>query len=252
MKPSLLRVPVVLVLVAFTSAWGWDPGEHLPEAHSRTPASETIAMIGTGNVGATLGKLWAARGHTIIYGSRTPDDERVRALVADTGHGATATTQAEAAAGANIVVIPIPPGAIPDVMAALGDLSGKIVIDPTNLVGFEEGFTTAPRDPRQSLAQQVQDLAPGAHVVKALNTLNYTIMEDPSRAGGPVTVPIAGDDAGSKERVASLVEEIGLEPLDVGPLAAAQYLEEMLRLYVGFRTINPGIAFEYHLRIRPN
>jgi 8-hydroxy-5-deazaflavin:NADPH oxidoreductase len=77
-------------------------------------------------------------------------------------------------------------------------------------------------------------------------------MEDPSRAGGPVTVPLAGDDAAAKERVARLVAEIGLEPLDVGPLPAARSLEEMLRMYVAFRTLNPGIAFEYHLRIRPN
>jgi len=244
---SSLIVPLVLA-VALLSSESELAGQEVGTA----APSETIAMIGTGNVGATLGRLWAAAGHTIIYGSRTPGDERVRALVEETGHGATAGTQSEAAARADIVVIPIPPGAIPDVMAALGDLQGKIVIDPTNFVGFEDGFTTAPRDPRISLASEVQDLAPGASVVKALNTLNYTIMEDPSLAGGPVTVPIAGDDPQAKERVARLVETLGLEPLDVGPLAAAQYLEEMLRLYVGFRTINPGIAFEYYLRIRPN
>ena len=41
---------------------------------------ETIAIIGTGNVGSTLGKIWAEAGHTIIYGSRTPDSSRVRSL----------------------------------------------------------------------------------------------------------------------------------------------------------------------------
>lgn len=214
--------------------------------------AETIAIIGTGNVGSTLGRIWAAAGHTVIYGSRTPDEQRVLDLVAETGNGATAMGQREAAERGDIVLIPIPPTAIPEVMAALGDLGGKIVVDPTNSVGFEDGFTTAPRDPRESLAEEVQALAPGATVVKALNTLNYTIMEDPSRAGGPVTVPIAGDDDGAKARVAALVADIGLVPLDIGPLAAAQYLEEMLRLYVGFRTVNPGIAFEYFLRLRPN
>jgi predicted dinucleotide-binding enzyme len=89
-------------------------------------------------------------------------------------------------------------------------------------------------------------------VVKALNTLNYTIMEDPSRSAGPVTVPIAGDDPQAKQRVARLVEDVGLEPLDVGPLQAAEYLEEMLRLALVFREFNPGMAFDYYLRLRPN
>ncbi len=213
---------------------------------------ETIAIIGTGNVGSTLGKIWAEAGHRIIYGSRTPEEDRVRALVSETGRGATATSQAAAAAQADIVVIPVPPTAIPEVMQALGDLTDKIVLDPTNSWSFEDGYPVSPRDPRESLAEEAQALAPGASVVKALNTLNYVIMEDPSRAGGPVTVPIAGDDAAAKARVARLVEDVGLEPLDVGPLVAAEYLEEMLRLALGFRELNPGIAFDYYLRIRPN
>jgi 8-hydroxy-5-deazaflavin:NADPH oxidoreductase len=232
------------LLLSFMVLWVSPIGAQTPK--------ETIAIIGTGNVGATLGKLWASAGHTIVYGSRNPGDPRVLALVAATGPGAAAVTQREAAARADIILLPIPPGAIREVVAGLGDLTGKIIIDPTNSLTFADGYMVAPRDPRESLAEEIQALAPGAHVVKALNTLNYTIMEDPSRAGGPVTVPLAGDDAAAKERVARLVAEIGLEPLDVGPLPAARSLEEMLRMYVAFRTLNPGIAFEYHLRIRPN
>mgnify|MGYP003309906882 FL=1 len=82
--------------------------------------------------------------------------------------------------------------------------------------------------------------------------MNYAVMVDPSISDGPVTVPIAGDSSNAKARVAALAQDIGLEPLDVGPLAAAEYLEEMLRLAIGFREINPGVAFDYHLRLRPN
>lgn len=237
----MLVLPIALTVVGWTAA--------ALEAQNRP---ETIAIIGTGNVGSTLGKIWAARGHTIIYGSRTPNEARVQTLVRETGNRATATTQAAAAAQGEIVLIPIPPTAIPEVIEGLGDLTGKIIVDPTNYLAFEDGYAVAPRDPRESLAEQVQALAPGATVIKAFNTLNYRIMEDPSLAGGPVTVPIAGDDEAAKARIARLVEEVGLEPLDVGPLAAAEYLEEMLRLYSGFRSLNPGIAFEYYLRIRPN
>lgn len=215
-------------------------------------AGETIAIIGTGNVGATLGKIWAEAGHTIIYGSRTPDSSRVQNLLIETGNGATATSQAAAAQQAEILLIPVPPTAIPEVIAALGDLTGKLVIDPTNYWEFEGGYPISPRDPRASLAEEVQALAPGATVVKAFNTLNYTVMEDPSRSAGPVTVPIAGNDVLAKQRVARLVKDVGLQPLDVGPLQAAEYLEEMLRLALGFRELNPGVAFDYYLRVRQN
>jgi len=72
-----------------------------------------------------------------------------------------------------IVLIPVPPMAIPEVIAALGDLTDKIVVDPTNSWVFDGGYPVSPRDPRHSLAEEVQALAPGAIVVKAFNTLNY-------------------------------------------------------------------------------
>lgn len=213
---------------------------------------ETIAIIGTGNVGSSLGKIWADNGHRIIYGSRSAPSDRVQELVRVTGNGALATSQAEAAASADIVMIPIPPTAIEEVISALGNLDGKIIIDPTNWWSFEDGWASAPRDPRDSLAEQVQELAPNALVVKAFNTLNYAVMVNPELSNGPVTVPIAGNNTAAKEKVAALVRNVGLEPLDVGPLAAAEYLEEMLRLAIGFRELNPGLAFDYHLRLRDN
>ena len=250
-KRSWKRTHHVSLLVLLAAGFGalfLNPRD-ISKAQTR---SETIAIIGTGNVGSTLGKIWAGAGHTIIYGSRTPNESRVRTLVTETGHGATATTQAAAAAAAEIVLIPVPPTALPEVIGALGDLGGKIIVDPTNYWSFDDGYPVSPRDPRDSLAGEVQALAPGATVVKAFNTLNYVIMEDPSRAGGPVTVPIAGNDAEAKARVARLVEDVGLEPLDVGPLQAAEYMEEMLRLALGFRELNAGSAFDYYLRVRPN
>jgi NADPH-dependent F420 reductase len=186
-------------------------------------AAETIAMIGTGNVGAALGRRFAEHGHTIFYGSRDPSAADVRELVTATG-GSVALTQAEAAARADIVVLAVPSTAAEAVVRGLGDLRGKIVVDPTNpRVMAADGFADYPRD--GSTAERIAALAPGAHVVKAFNTLGSETMFDPSVAGGPVTLPLVGDDRAAKERVAVLARQIGLEAVDVGPLRHARIVE---------------------------
>lgn len=214
-----------------------------------TPAQETgerIAVIGTGEVGSTLGKIWAEAGHDIIYGSRTPDEERIADLVADTGHGARADTPERAAAQSDMVLLAVPWKAMEQVVAGLGDLSGKVIIDPINYFQAENGYPAPLEGP--SVAQQIQALAPQATVVKAFNTLGMVILQDRSLAGGPVTVPLAGDSREAKARVARLVEDAGLEPMDMGPLLAATYIEGMLELYIGYRLYNDGKAFEFYLR----
>ena len=92
--------------------------------------ADTIAMIGTGDVGSALGKNWSTRGHTIVYGSRNPTSKSTQALVAATTGNASATTPAEAVVGADVVVVAVPWAVGEEVVAGLGDLSGKIVIDP--------------------------------------------------------------------------------------------------------------------------
>ena len=91
-------------------------------------SAETIAVIGTGSVGSALGPRFAELGHTVIYGTRTPEREDVQALVAATSSGATATTPPEAAQMADIILLAIPWSVAEDVLVSLGDLSGKIII----------------------------------------------------------------------------------------------------------------------------
>jgi len=205
--------------------------------------AETIAIVGTGNVGGALGRRLAEQGHRIIYGSRTPDSAAVRALVAETGRGAAAEEPAAAAAAAEVVILAVRAEAIEGVVAGLGDLSGKIVVDPTNpRITAADGYRDFAFD--GSNAERVQRLAPGASVVKAFSTLGARTMLDPSVARGPVTVPVVGDDRAAKAVVVELARSIGLEGLDVGPLRHARILEGLHFL----RWNAVGGPIDFHLR----
>ena len=219
-------------------------------AVSTAASAARIAVIGSGNVATALGPGFAAQGHTIVYGSRNPNEQKVKDLVAKTGHGATATTQNEAVKGADIIVLAVPGTAAEQVVKSLGDLSGKIILDPTNRVDrntsdgyFNYGLATG------SNAELVQAAQPKAHVVKAFNTLNVKQMTDPQSAGGPISIPIAGDDPKSRAVVADLVKGMHLEPVDLGPLRYSRVLEEMLVIWANARS--HGAAYNYYLRPEP-
>lgn len=213
--------------------------------------ADTIAIIGTGDVAGALGPEFAAQGHTIVYGSRNPARDEIRALVARTGGDASATTPAQSVIGADIVVMAVPGAVVEAVTGNLGDLTGKIIIDPTNAIDRHAGgYLTLSYD--TSSAEVIQGAAPGAHVVKAFNTLNWRTMVDPESSGGPVSIPLVGDNARAKARVAQLVEGMGLEAIDVGPLRYARHVEGMLLIWIHNRYgAGEGPAFDYHLRKQP-
>lgn len=207
---------------------------------------DTIAVIGTGNVGAALGPEFAAQGNTIVYGSRDPSSEEVAELVRRTGDEASATTPAEAVIGADIVVLAVPGLLVEEITVGLGDLRGKIIIDPTNpLSRGENGFSFAVES---SNAEIIQAAAPDAHVVKAFNSLNWQQMVEPASSGGPISIPLAGNSAAAKARVAELVEGMGLEAIDVGPVEHAHWVEGMLILWINNRYGSERQNFDYHLR----
>ena len=209
-------------------------------------AADVIAVIGTGEVGSALGPEFAALGHTIVYGSREPGREDVTSLVERTGNGARASLPAQAAAAADVVVLAVPGLPAADITSSLGDLTGKIVIDPTNaLRRGEDGLLEMAILP--SNAERIQEAAPGAHVVKAFSTLNWRQMVDPESSGGPVSIPLVGDDAEAKKTVAGLARALGLEPIDVGPLKHARHVEGMLILWINAGQ-SGGEEFDFHLR----
>lgn len=213
----------------------------------RAANPEKIGIIGTGAVGSALGKRWAALGHTVVFGSREPQAEKVQALVKETGHGARAVSQAEAAKASDILVLALPTRLVVDITKSLGDTSGKVLIDPTNVLNFKDGKVLDPDDPK-SIAEQIQAAAPKANLVKAFNTVTARVMLDPKMTGGPSTIPLAGASRQSKERVTPLCTSIGFEVVDLGGNDMLRMVEHLGRIYVGFGMQNRPKRVEFHIR----
>lgn len=186
--------------------------------------AETIAVIGTGNVGMALGTELAEQGHTIIYGSRSPLGLKALDLAKKTRGSASTATPSEAAADAQIVVLAVPGMVVEDVVRGLGNLAGKIVIDATNPLLMDEpmvfryGVAT-------SNGEIVQAALPDAFVVKAFNTISWPSMISPEDSEGPLYVAIAGNHQAAKDTVATLVTGMGLVPFDLGPIEVAHWTE---------------------------
>lgn len=187
-------------------------------------AAETVAVIGTGNVGMALGSEFSGLGHDVIYGSRSPESEKTQDLVVKTS-AAAAMLPADAAAEAEVIVLAVP-GMVTELVASgLGDLSGKLIIDATNPLVFEGSPPVVSYGVDTSLGEIVQALHPDAFVVKAFNTISWPQMMDPKAESTPPVVPIAGNDESSRERVAAYVSAMDLDPLDLGGIENAQWTE---------------------------
>ena len=205
-----------------------------------------IAVLGTGNVGSTLGRRWAKNGHEIIFGARDPESGKVRSLLSSIGGSARATSVKEAVAASDVVVLTIPWDATQDVIREAGSLDGKIVIDCTNplaegLSGLSVGLTT-------SAGEKVAEWARGARVVKAFNTTGAKNMADPQYGSQRVTMFICGDDAEARKAVAELAAQLGFEVCETGPLYHARYLEPMAMLWIDM-AVKQGFGTDFAFKI---
>lgn len=203
-----------------------------------------IAIIGAGNVGGTLGKMWAARDHEVAFGIRRPNDAKVQALLTATEKRARATSLKDAVTSAEVVVLATPWSATEAAIRDAGELRGKVVVDATNpvkadLSGLAIGHST-------SAAEQVAGWASGARVVKAFNTIGAAHMADPRFGTQRASMFICGDDASAKATVARLAGDLGFDPVDCGPLTQARLLEPLAMLWISMAYAygaGPNIGF---------
>ena len=180
-------------------------------------AKQKIGIIGAGNVGLAIGGALQRAGHDVIYGLREGSSSTADVV----REGGTVATLAEASAR-DVILVAVPFRALQQTVDALGDLSGRIVLDATNPMGGAG----------PSGAEQLAAMARGARVVKAFNTTGFENMENAGRLAQKPMMPVCSDDAAAKELAMSLVRDAGFEAIDAGPLKNASLLETLAHLWV--------------------
>lgn len=185
-----------------------------------------VAMIGTGTLAGTFGPAAGRAGYPVVYGSRDPARASVTELVGKTGSKASAASPREAAATAQIVILAVPRNVLDEVVATLGNLDGKIVVDVsggTKRIAADGYLELAPGE---SNSERIQSQHPGTRVVR-INLPLMAYFVDPLLVGTPPTVMLAGNDPLARESVARLIFDMGLDPWDAGPLRFSQVFDAM-------------------------
>ena len=195
-----------------------------------------VGILGSGDVGQSLGRGLAGRGYWVKIGSRTPNSDKLRDWMKKAGRTASVGSFTDAAKYGDFVVLATLGTAVEEVinLAGASALEGKLLIDVTNPLDFSMGMppglfvgTT------DSLGERIQRKLPQTKVVKAFNIVGNPTMINPKMKEGLPTMIIAGNDAVAKKQVASLLREFGWDnPIDIGGIDGARWLEAFVPLWV--------------------
>ena len=167
----------------------------------------SIGVIGSGNIGSTVGAAWERAGHDVVYASRSPEPPRTVAI-------------ADAITGAEVVLLAMPGAAVPAFLAEHGQaLDGRVVIDATNDIG----------GPQLHHADAYRESAPGARLVRAFNTVGFEVLADPSFGGETASLFWCGPEDAGVER---LIGDVGLHPVRVGDIDAIDVVDGVGRLWL--------------------
>ncbi|THD70381.1 MAG: NADP oxidoreductase [Bradyrhizobium sp.] len=214
-RRTVLRAGSLASLAFATSTLGGRAGGQTPAAPLK------IGVIGSGHIGGTIGSLWVKAGHLVMFSSRHP--EELAPLVQGLGDLAKAGTVAEAIAFGDVIFIAVPYGAYPQIgKDYASQLSGKVMLDAGNAVARRDGDIINEVN-EEGIGVTSAKYFPGAHIVRAFNTMSYRIFAaEANRAGDRMAIPIAGDDKDALTTASMLVHDAGFDPVVVGPLARAK------------------------------
>ncbi len=195
-----------------------------------------IAVLGSGQVGRSLGAGLIRHGHEVLMGSRDPSAAHVVTWAAEAGDRGRAVSYDQAASQAEMACLVTAWGGAENALSLAGasNFAGKIVIDVTNPFGPGPSGPTLVIGHHDSAGEQVQRWLPESQVVKTWNIVNHEHMIDPQVPGGPGDMLLCGNDAEAKQTVSELVADCGWPPLDVGSIEAARLLEPLAMLWVAY------------------
>lgn len=193
-----------------------------------------IGIVGSGNMGRSLGILWAEQGHEVFFGSR--ESEKGKSIAEFAGHETKGGTNDEASEFGEVIFYAVRDVMPSSVLSSTDILSNKVVIDCNNRE-IPEGYAFEPIL-GESLAEKLQADVPNAHVVKAFNTFAQEVFElspEPLKQYH-VSCFICSDNEQAKKTIMSLAQEIGFSPVDCGVLRSARMLEatgDFIRFMIG-------------------
>jgi hypothetical protein len=204
-----------------------------------------IGIIGSGMVGQTLGTKMAELGHEVVIGTRNPEKLDEKKNMAESlgewlikvGSKGRVNTFSQAAALGEILCNATAGTASPEALKTAGEenMNGKILVDVANPLDFSRGMPpTLTISNDDSLGERLQGAFPAVKVVKALNTVNASVMVAPqSVGGGDHHIFICGNDSGAKGRVCELLTSFGWKNIiDLGDISNARGMEMILPLWV--------------------
>jgi len=208
-----------------------------------------IGILGSGDVGKALARGFVSRGHTVTIASREPEKlaDFVQHEHRDKLHAATFE---ETAREGELLVLSTAFTVAKEAIDLAGteNFAGKVLIDVTNPLKFEQGKPLALSvSGNDSAGESVQRWLPNAKVVKAFNTVGHAHFVDPKFPNGPPTMFVAGDDDKAKNTVEQIAESFGWHVVDAGTIEASRYLEAMAMLWISYtiRTGNAQHAFKW-------
>jgi len=187
-----------------------------------------LAIIGTGRLGSALGKIWAEKGHIIMFGSQDP--QKAIKLANSIGSNATGGSYEEASKYSEIIILAVPWSGAKESIKKAGDLQGKIIVDSTTIAAPHLGGPSI--EPTPSAAEKVAKWAVGAKVIKAVHTIGVESLNKLEFGSQKASLFICGDDLDAKSKVKQLGLDVGFDVIDVGSLINARLVEPLAMLWI--------------------
>ncbi|WP_364322954.1 NADPH-dependent F420 reductase [Paenarthrobacter nitroguajacolicus] len=204
----------------------------------------TLGIIGSGNIGTAIARLAVIAGVPVVLAnSRGP--ESLASLVAELGPLASAGSIEQAAEAGDVVVLSIPLTAHTSIPASL--LAGKAILDTSNYYPFRDGRVAELDEERLTTSELVLRHFPGAGLTKAFNNIlahHIPELARPSGAADRTALPVAGDDAAAKSKVVRLIDQLGFDTVDAGPLAESWRFEPETTAYTRLYVADPSTPDE--------